>query len=284
MQYDIVSNGEIRVYHTALPVGRRDYREHYHTELEISLILSGRGSYLIDREDFPFRENSILVFGSDAAHCITEVTGDAPFDMLSVKFDPRLLWKTGDDEILSLSRLFFRPRERRCIDGESETLREARDHLHGMERELHECREGYRTRCRLQLYSILLLLLRELGEGDEQRGGGVHRESIRRLELAMDYIGSALTTPLTLGEIAARAAMSAAYFSTVFKKYNGITPWEYITAKRVELAIEHLREGRLSRLEIAEECGFSSPANFYKAFRRVTGRTPGDYAQRSEKP
>ena len=61
------------------------------------------------------------------------------------------------------------------------------------------------------------------------------------------------------------------------KKLNGISPWEYITIKRVERAVEMLKTTDLTKLEIAERCGFSGSSNFYKAFAHVTGKKPGDY-------
>ena len=71
--------------------------------------------------------------------------------------------------------------------------------------------------------------------------------------------------------------MTQTYFSSVFKKYNGITPWEYITIKRVEMAINLLKTSDMSKLEIAERCGFSSSSNFYKAFLKITGKHPKDF-------
>ena len=58
---------------------------------------------------------------------------------------------------------------------------------------------------------------------------------------------------------------------------NGISPWDYITIKRVERAVELLKTTELTKLEIAERCGFSGSSNFYKAFAHVTGKKPGDY-------
>ena len=65
----------------------------------------------------------------------------------------------------------------------------------------------------------------------------------------------------------------------VFKKFNGVSPWEYITIKRVERAIELLRTTDLTKLEIADQCGFTSSSNFYKAFFHVTGKKPGDFVK-----
>ena len=97
------------------------------------------------------------------------------------------------------------------------------------------------------------------------------------LKEAIEYINDNLTGRLTLEGIAAKACMTPTYFSSVFKKYNGISPWEYITIKRVEMAIEILKTTGLSKLRVAEMCGFSSSSSFYKAFSAVTGKRPKDY-------
>ena len=74
--------------------------------------------------------------------------------------------------------------------------------------------------------------------------------------------------------------MSKSYFSTIFKKYNGISPWDYITIKRVEKAVTLLKTTDKTKLEIAQSCGFNSPANFYKAFLRITGKSPKYYSKK----
>ena len=73
--------------------------------------------------------------------------------------------------------------------------------------------------------------------------------------------------------------MTQTYFSSVFKKFNGVSPWEYITIKRVEMAIELLKSTDMTKLEIAEKCGFKSSANFYKAFNNITGKKPKDFTK-----
>ena len=88
------------------------------------------------------------------------------------------------------------------------------------------------------------------------------------------YIDENITYPITLEEVAAAASMSRTYFFAVFKKINGITPWKYITVKRVEKAVELIKTTDMTKLDIAFSCGFSSSSNFYKAFKSVTGKNP----------
>lgn len=70
--------------------------------------------------------------------------------------------------------------------------------------------------------------------------------------------------------------MSRNYFCTVFKELNGLTPWEYINIKRINKAIELLKNTNLSITLIASQCGYNNTANFNKNFKQITGQTPKD--------
>ena len=102
------------------------------------------------------------------------------------------------------------------------------------------------------------------------------KDQIARQEL-INYIDNNLENELTLDVLSDVAHMSKTYFSCQFRKLNGISPWEYITIKRIERAIEYIETTSMTRLEIALKCGFNNTSNFYHAFKRVTGKTPGDY-------
>ncbi|WP_224825632.1 AraC family transcriptional regulator [Cognatishimia sp. MH4019] len=52
-------------------------------------------------------------------------------------------------------------------------------------------------------------------------------------------------------------------------------------ALRRDIAIRHLQTGQHSIEAIAHEVGFSSAANFHKAFQRWTGNTPSSYRRRA---
>ena len=97
------------------------------------------------------------------------------------------------------------------------------------------------------------------------------------LNAVIGYINSNLDKELRLTELAEMVHVSPTYFSTMFKRFNGVSPVEYIVHKRVQRAIEMIRTTSLNLTEIAMACGFNNGTNFYKAFRKVTGRTPASY-------
>jgi AraC-like DNA-binding protein len=55
----------------------------------------------------------------------------------------------------------------------------------------------------------------------------------------------------------------------------GQAPIEYITRWRMQLAAERIRAGGGSLAGIAADVGYDSEAAFNRAFKRVTGVTPG---------
>ena len=100
----------------------------------------------------------------------------------------------------------------------------------------------------------------------------------------MNHIHSHLDEPLTLDQLAKEACMSRSYYSTIFKALNGVSVWEYIVARRIDLAQYKLETTGDSIMQISEDCGFTSIANFNRAFKKLTGKTPREYRQASAAP
>lgn len=89
--------------------------------------------------------------------------------------------------------------------------------------------------------------------------------------------------PAPLREVLTELNISLSHIGTIFKQQYGITPLAYRNRLRVEAAQRMLFETKLSVTEIAGQCGFSSLAPFYEAFKRQTGRTPQQYRALSGK-
>lgn len=82
---------------------------------------------------------------------------------------------------------------------------------------------------------------------------------------------------ISLDDLAAEACLSPFHFSRLFSEATGRSPYRYVTERRVEAAKERLRLARSSLVEIALDTGFVTQANFNRVFKKVTGKTPGQY-------
>ena len=68
--------------------------------------------------------------------------------------------------------------------------------------------------------------------------------------------------------------------SLLLHRETGKTFSEILLEKRMEHAAILIKGTDLSNEEIAEALGYSSTTNYYKAFRRFYGMTPGEYEKR----
>ncbi len=71
--------------------------------------------------------------------------------------------------------------------------------------------------------------------------------------------------------------VSAAYFSTVFKKETGKTFINYLTDYRMEQAVELLLEGDEKTYVVAQQVGYSDPNYFSYVFKKQFGVSPSKY-------
>jgi two-component system response regulator YesN len=98
--------------------------------------------------------------------------------------------------------------------------------------------------------------------------------------MAMDYIKENYNNPdLSLNQICSYLSISTSRFSSIFKEATGKTFMEVLTNVRMERAKQLLRQTSLKNYEIAERVGFSDPHYFSIAFKKMTGKTPKEYAR-----
>lgn len=71
--------------------------------------------------------------------------------------------------------------------------------------------------------------------------------------------------------------VSAAYFSTIFKKEVGQSFVAYLTKVRLEHAVELLRTTEDKTYVIAEEVGYTEPNYFSYVFKKEYGISPSKY-------
>lgn len=89
-----------------------------------------------------------------------------------------------------------------------------------------------------------------------------------------------LGTPLTVADLADRAAASAATLHRRFRAELGTTPLAWLTTERVALACSLIERGEQRLDRVAAASGFGTAANLRAQLRRHTGLSPSAYRRR----
>ncbi|HEV2569073.1 AraC family transcriptional regulator [Sphingomonas sp.] len=101
-----------------------------------------------------------------------------------------------------------------------------------------------------------------------------------RLSRAFKAVHARVEHPWTVEELAREAGMSRSAFAARFRDSVGLSPLDYVTRWRMFRAGAMLRQGERSIAEIAIKVGYENESAFAKAFKRVTGITPGAYRRK----
>ena len=267
-------------FYSTVPGGRRIYREHHHTECELSTIVSGSGTYSVNGNEYMFCAGDVFLFKGDEVHCMTDVRNDVL--LLNIKFSPCFLW--SDTDAFAALRIIFSRNENftNKIDQTNSHTVLLHENIIKLHNEMNEKKDGYALMVKYMLFSMLLTLVRDYDYVDQTQEYSSLEKTVRPMEAALEYIDNNLGERITLEKIAKKATMSPTYFSAVFKKMNGLSPWEYITIKRVEMATELLKNSETTILDIAHQCGFATSSNFYKAFSAITGKKPSYFTKKKK--
>ena len=78
-------------------------------------------------------------------------------------------------------------------------------------------------------------------------------------------------------DIASRCGTTSYQLSRAFKSAYGITFQEYIMRRRLEKAVDLLRNDSASIVDVCWTVGFRDASHFTKMFRRHTGLAPSEY-------
>lgn len=79
----------------------------------------------------------------------------------------------------------------------------------------------------------------------------------------------------TVEDLARTAGTSRTVLAERFNAVLGQAPIEYVTGWRMQIAADRIRNSKVSLAAIAADVGYESEAAFNRAFKRVTGTTPG---------
>ena len=231
---------------------------------EIELFHSEGGTSYVDEGQYPVRRGMILCTKPNQVR-----HSEFPVRCSFIRIFPAGASRTGIGAILDcLPTCAY-------IEDEGKT-----EHLMGLFHQLQGCFAGGVATPAVQakvngiFHEILYHCLR-VGKRGQERLADLPTNRIARD--ACEYINENYTGDCSLRHIAEALNISPNHLHTVFVRTMGITPFEYVSQKRIEKAKRLIMAGEKTMLEIALEIGFCSQSHFNKVFKEKTGKTPVEY-------
>jgi AraC family transcriptional regulator len=103
------------------------------------------------------------------------------------------------------------------------------------------------------------------------------KEILRRLKTARQYMDDEFLDIDEISQVAVVCNMSEFHFFRSFKQAFGISPYQYLLNKRLEVAKELIKAGDMSITNIATYCNFPDIFTFSKAFKRQFNLAPSQF-------
>jgi AraC family transcriptional regulator len=102
----------------------------------------------------------------------------------------------------------------------------------------------------------------------------LHDRELKRIQV---YIDERLDQQISLRDVAGVVDLSPQCFARALKETSGLSPHQFLIARRLDMAKRLLLDPARSVAEIAATVGFSDQAHMTATFSRVLGYTPGHW-------
>ncbi|MBR4150713.1 MAG: helix-turn-helix transcriptional regulator [Firmicutes bacterium] len=274
-----------KLFHNEVPACNRPYFAHSHPEYEITVFISGKGIYTVDRKkDYDVQPGDVFIFRSNEEHFMGTIEPGHDVRTIGIHFLPQMVLSQSSNLFdIKYLRAFLNKDssfENRLPRGTSASA-DITSLMEQMKNEADQKLPDYELMIKVKLLAILVEINRHYEFSADTDLSHITNEHFFQISRSMKYIDDHLTEELRLDDLAAVANMSTSYFSHIFKTVNRVSPLDYIIRKRIDLAMDELQQTNKSILEIAYHCGFNNTANFNRAFRNKIGVVPSDYRKQA---
>ncbi len=252
---------------------------HYHSELELVVLLKSVGTRFIGDHIGAFTEGEIILIGKNLPHMwlndpvYFEEDSKLKAEALVVHFKEDFV---GDSflelpEMKGLSKLLNNAVRGIRFKGEQN------DRIIKKVKRLMQLNGFERVICFLQILQDLSLVPKYELLSSGSYNDDFESSDKRKLEPVYNYVINNFKNEFALKDVALLAHMNPSAFSRYFKRVHRKTFTKYVNELRVGFACKLLLEEKYSKTDICFECGFNNLSNFNRQFKVITSYSPSEY-------
>lgn len=249
---------------------------HYDKDLIVEYYRRGEASIRIEGNLYDIGEGDIVILNPDEMH-VSERKDACYMEKIVLHISETLLSAFGGD-----SSVFFEKIARKAKGKGNLIPAEVAKKL-GIGDKVSECLElsqksGGEAEVLLCCKTIELLYeFSRLIEKVDDSGASLASSSATVSKL-MDYINRHYTDDVTLNTLAEKFHFSKYYISHLFKDYVGISPYDYLIARRLYRCNNLIRMGNTVK-EACFSVGFKNYSNFYRLYKKHFKITPQQFKE-----
>lgn len=255
---------------------------HWHKELQLCLILTGRVRFSINQKEVEAGAGDVIFINSQVIHSATSISNDEEeasyccinfaYEMVG-GFHGSLMERNFVLPFLRNEQNVFLLISEKSEEGLLEEISSKMLHIRKLFKETEP--ERY-----FDIFAELVLIWKELVRWlhkTEDQPSTRRPEDYETSRKVISYIEKNLGEKLTLDLIAKEVCLSKWECSRRFKRIAGESVWSYLISARMAKAVELLLYSRKSVERIGFEVGFPNVNLFIRQFKKEFRTTPGQF-------
>ena len=251
-------------------------RPHSHNEIEMLLLESGTGVWLMGGEIVTLKPGQLVAFWGIRPHQLIKCAPHTVINWLNIPLTIFIEWQLPEEfsKLLLAGNVIVEP------DKESFSHDQ-----YALQNWHHDLRSTDRNCQKLALLEIEARLRRMAykskdhgtGKGKALAPGLLNHQYFEKISQIADYVSRNFSDPLTVADIAKTIGMHPTSATKLFKKICGMNLMHYITQHRIFHAQRLLSSTDMKILDVALESGYQSASRFYAAFKEFCGVSPQEF-------
>lgn len=244
---------------------------HWHKEMEIIRVRSGRFRIFLDEGEIELLPGDLLtisggvIHGGEPEKCVYEC----------IVFDPQALMPGVES-----CRNGLHPLLRNNIYLKSSAIEVDPAFSSAVNRLFSLANSGFQGQEIRMLAAVCDFLAGQLQNFDTAQLHTVSErtwQKAEQLKPALEYIEQHYGQHISLDTLARLTGFSPKYFCRYFRAIVHRSPIDYLNYYRIECAAHFLVSADMNVAEVAVHCGFADSSAFIKQFRKYKGTTPKQY-------
>ncbi len=256
---------------------------HRHDFIEITYVISGQGTHIVGQSEYEISRGDLFIINYDVPHSFFPKSGSSQPMVFNCVFMPEFL----DASLFSsihfqdiTSSFLFRslfPEEQLPTPDlrlSGTEFKEIGDLFGKMYTEYKLMKKGYTDIIRAYLIELIVKIFRYMEPAAKKNSSS---QSTALIQRAIEHLRLNYSSDIKLEDLAMKSFISKNYLSRLFKEVTGTNFSDYMQKLRIDEACRMLRQTDMKVIDIAREAGFNDMKFFYEVFKKITGKTPGDY-------